>query len=183
MEGCRPISYCLRMWIVAVLGAFVAPSIAASPPINRHPEERFALIESGGGLGIDVDNATVFSAIDQGGTTIWFVERNSNESNGCGRSANGKCIPTRKSSMDWIDGRSCVPLQHVLLQLPTVRAVERGSAHDLVSDTPLLSLLMFKRAQLSTERLSEYEGPLVDWWRSAQEQLKPCWTKVRPWKL
>lgn len=166
-----------------MIGAFVAPPIAASPPFDRHPEERFSLIEIGGGLGIDVDNTTVFSAIEQGGTTTWFVERNSNESNWCSRSANDKCTPTRKSSMDWIDGRSCAPLRHVLLQLPTVRAEERGSAHDLVSDTPLLSLLVFKRGQLATERLSEYEGPLVDWWRSAQEQLKPCWTNVRPWKL
>lgn len=183
MEASHSVRYYLRMWIAVVLGAFVAPHIAASPPFDRHPEERFTLIESGGGLGLDVDNTTVFSVFDQGGTTTWFVERNSNGSNWCGRSASGKCIPTRNASMDWIDGRSCAPLREVLSRLRTVQRKERGSAHDLVSDTPLLSLLVFKQGRLATERLSEYEGPLVDWWRSAQEQLKPCWTKVRPWKL
>lgn len=183
MELSHSLTYCLRMWIAAVLGAFVAPPIAALPLFDRHPEERFTLIESGGGLGVEVDNSAVFSAITQGGTTIWLVERNSNESNSCGRSANGKCIPAQRSSMDWIDGRSCAALGDLVLQLRKVRMKERGSAHPWPSDTPLLSLLMFKRGQLATERLAEYEGPLVDWWRIAQEQLKPCWTKVRPWKL
>lgn len=163
-----------------MLGAFVAPAIFASPPSDHRPEQRFTLIESGGGLGVDVENTTAFSAIDHGGTTTWFVERNSNESNWCGRLGNGKCIPTRTSSMDWIDGRSCASLREVLMQLRTVRTEERRSAHPWVTDTPLLSLLVFKRGQLATERLSEYMGPLVDWWRSAQEQVRPCWTKTRP---
>ncbi len=167
-----------------MFGAFAAPQIASSPPFNHRPAEQLAIIESGGGLGIDVQNTTIFSTMNRGGTITWFVERNSNESNWCGRTDNGKCVSTRKSSMDWIDSRECPPLRGVLAQLQTVRTKERGSAHPWVSDTPLLSLLTFKdRGQLATERLSEYMGPLVDWWRAAQEQLKPCWIKVRPWKL
>lgn len=168
------------MWTAVVFAAFVAPSIVASPPFHQRPEQRFTLTENGGGLGVDVENTTVFSAIEHGGTTAWFVERNSNKDNWCGRLGKGQCVPTHTSSMDWIDGRSCAPLREVLMQLETVRTKERGSAHPWVSDTPLLSLLMFKRGQLATERLAEFGGPLVDWWRSAQEQLRPCWTRVRP---
>lgn len=174
------VSYRLQMWTAVVIGALVAPSIVVSPTFNNRPEQRFTLTENGGGLGGDVENTTVFSAIDHGDTTVWFVERNSNESNWCGRSGNGQCIRTRTSSMTWIDGRSCAPLRKVLKQLERVRTAERGSVHPWVSDTPLLSLLMFERRQLATERLAEFVGPLVDWWQSAQEQLKPCWTKTRP---
>jgi len=175
------VSYRVGMWTAVVIGAFVAPSIVATQPLDHRPHEQFTLIESGGGLGVDVDNVTVFSVLNHGQTTTWFVERNSNESNSCGRTGSGQCIPTRTSSMDWIDGRRCAPLHQVLMQLEKVRTQERGSAHPWVSDTPLLSLLMFdERGLLETERLSEYVGPLVDWWRSAQEQLKPCWTKTRP---
>jgi hypothetical protein len=169
------------MWTAFVIGALVAPSIVASPPFDRRPLQRFTLIESGGGLGIDVENTKPFLALGHGATATWFVERNGNESNWCGRVDNGKCIPTRVTSMDWIDGRTCAPLRGVLLQLEKVRTNERGSAHPWASDTPLLSLIMFERhGLLASERLSEYVGPLVDWWRSAQEQLKPCWTKTRP---
>lgn len=180
MESFHSVGYELRMWKAVVIGAFVALSTVASPPHDHRTEQRFTLIESGGGLGVDVENTTVFSVIDHGGPTAWIVERNSNKSNSCGRLSNGQCVATRTSSMDWIDGRSCAPLREILIQLGTVRTQERDSAHPLVSDTPLLSLLMVKRGQLATERLSEYVGPLVDWWRSAQEQLGPCWTKVRP---
>lgn len=128
-----------------MLGASVAPQIAAPPMAHHRPEQQFALVESGGGLGLNVENTTVFSAIDHGGTTTWFVERNNNEDNFCGRSGNGQCIPTHTTSMDWIDGRTCAPLREVLIQLETVRTNERDSAHGWVSDTPLLSLLMFKR--------------------------------------
>lgn len=180
MEPGHSVSYDLRMWTAFVISAFVAPPIVASPPFVHRPEQQFTLIESGGGLGLDVENTTVFFAVDHGGPTTWLVERNSNESNWCGRRGNGQCVLTRTSSMDWIDGRSCAPLRQVLMQLEKVRTKESGSAHSLVSDTPLLSLVMVKRGQMATERLSEYIGPLVDWWRSAQEQLKPCWTKTRP---
>jgi hypothetical protein len=172
------------MWIAVGLGAFAATQIAASSPFNRHPEEQLAVIESGGGLGVDVQNTTVFSTMRQGRTLTWFAERNSNRSNWCGRTADRRCVSTRTSSMEWIDGRRCAPVRDVLMQLRMVRTEERGSAHPWVSDTPLLSLLTFKgQGQLATERLSEYAGPFVDWWRSAQKQLQPCWTNVRPWKL
>lgn len=171
------------MWTAIVIGALVAPSVVASPPIDHRLEQRFTLIESGGGWAIDVENTTTFSAVYREGKTTWFVERNSNGSNSCGRLGNGRCIQTRTSSMDWIDGRHCAPLRGILMQLERVRAKERGSVHPWPSDTPLLSLLMFERGEMATERLAEYSGTLVDWWRSSQERLKPCWTKTRPHDL
>lgn len=166
-----------------LIGAVVATSALAPAPVRHRPDQQFTLIESGGGLGADVENTTSFSTIYRSGTTRWLVERNSNASNWCGRTGNHECIPTHTSSMDWIDGRTCASLAPVLAQLAKVQVEERGSAHPRVSDTPLLSLLTFKHGQLATERLSEYVGPLVDWWQSAQEQLKPCWTKVQPGDL
>lgn len=168
------------MWTALVVAAFATPSGVALQPFEHRPQQQFTLIESGGGLGTDVDNTTVFMTDNHAGRTTWLLERNSNENNWCGRKSNGGCVPTRTSSIDWIDGRSCVPLRHALNELARVRKNERGSSHPWASDTPLLSLIMVERGMMATERLSEYVGPLVDWWRSAQEQLKPCWTKTRP---
>lgn len=168
------------MWTAVVIGGLVASSRAASPPIDHRPEHRFTLVESGGGLGFEVENTTVFSSIDQDGQKTWIVERNTNESKWCDQTSNGHCVETKTSSMDWIDGRSCAALPKVMLQLAKVRTEENGSAHPWASDTPLLSLIIVDRGLMATERLSEYAGPLVDWWRSAQERLKPCWTKGRP---
>jgi hypothetical protein len=169
------------MWTAAVMGAFVAPSLLASPAVDHHqPEQQFWLIESGGGLGVRVENTTVFLEVNRGAATTWSVQRDSTENNWCGRKENGHCIPTRTSSHEWINGRSCAPLSRVLMQLTTARTKERGSTHPLVTDTPLLSLILRERGHLAAERLSEYTGPLVDWWQSAQEQLKACWTKTPP---
>ncbi|MFL6735556.1 MAG: hypothetical protein ACJ8F4_00680 [Sphingomonas sp.] len=170
------------MWAALLIGALVAPSTVPSPPFDHHPEPRFTLIESGGGLGIDVENTTMFLAVEHGPTN-WLVERNRDERNWCGGKGDGQCVSTRTSSVDWIDERTCAPLRQVLAQLATVRSKERGSTHPFVSDTPLLSLVMFEQGQMAAERLSEYVGPLADWWQSAQEQLKPCWTKDRPRRL
>jgi hypothetical protein len=166
-----------------MIGAVVAPLVLASPPLNLPPQEQFSVVEDGGGLGLEFDNVTAFSAVHHGQTTIWFVERNTRESNWCGRKAEGRCISTSISSHDWIDGRSCPPLGQLVLQLPRIRAEERGAAHPRVSDTPLLSLVTFSDGGMATERLSEYVGPLATWWWSFQEQLKPCWTKTRPTDL
>ena len=138
------------MWTAVVIGAFVAPSIVASSPLNHRPELRFTIVESGGGLGVEVENTTVFSAIDHGGQTTWFVERNSNGSNWCGHTSNGHCISTKTSFMDWIDGRTCAPLRDVMMQLAKARAEEKGSAHPWASDTPLLSLIMVDRGLMAT---------------------------------
>jgi hypothetical protein len=168
------------MWAAFVIGAFVAPLMVDAPPSYHHPKQRFVLTENGGGLGVEVENTVVFSVLSARRTTIWLVERNSNKSNWCGRTGNGQCIATHTSSMEWIDGSRCASLRLVLLQLEKVRTEERASAHPWVSDTPLVSFLTFDQGQLETQRLAEYVGPLVDWWQSAQQQLKPCWTKSRP---
>lgn len=168
------------MWAAFVISALIAPLPVDASPSYHHPAQRLVLTENGGGLGVEVDNTVVFSELDLGRTRIWLVERNSNKSDWCGRTGRRQCIATHTSSMDWIDGRRCGSLHPLLLQLEQVRAEERTAAHSDLSDTPLLSLLTFKDGQLETQRLAEYVGPLVGWWQSAQKQLAPCWTKIRP---
>jgi hypothetical protein len=168
------------MWAAVVIGALVAALPVDASPSYHNPKQRFVITERGGGLFVEVDNTVEFSLLDIGRATVWLVERNSTKSDWCGRTGKRQCVATHTSSMDWIDGRRCASLQQVLLQLETVRTTERGSAHPWVSDTPLVSLLTFYEGQLETQRLAEYVGPLVDWWKSAQEQLAPCWNKARP---
>jgi hypothetical protein len=43
-----------------------------------------------------------------------------------------------------------------------------------VTDTPLLTFETLPHGRIKPQ--SEWRGPLVDWWRSAEERLKPCWT-------
>jgi hypothetical protein len=176
-SGCST-PYHSRMWMAVVGGALAAFSPVALPAAHD-ATPRFVLIESGGGLGVDVENTTVFS-VDGSQPSAWFLSRDTNESNWCGRAINGQCRPTKTSGDDWIDGRNCPALGDIMKQLLTVRTAERGSSHPQLSDTPLLSLVVLKGAGMATDRLGEYEGPLVDWWRSAQERLKTCWAKTRP---
>jgi hypothetical protein len=135
---------------------------------------RFFLIQSGGGLGVDLeDNATFYSA-GPGLSGPWFLQRSRTETNCLRRRAPQNPCP-KTSISEEIDGGSCPALQRVMAELMPIRKRERGSAHSMPSDTPLLSLVTIQYGLMGTDRLSEYEGPLVDWWQAAQEQLKSCW--------
>lgn len=148
-------------------------------PLERS-DEKFALLREGGGLGFHIDESVSFSIIRGGPLDRWEVSRFTTETNWCGRKEAGRCVETRTSSSAFIDERSCAPLKRVIGRLAQVRAVERGASHSLVTDTPLTSLVTYGGQGMHAERLSEYEGPLVDWWQSASKQLKECWTTQRP---
>jgi len=156
--------------------AFAAPVLAQDNP--RRPEHvRFNLVQSGGGLGVDLEENVIFYSAGPGLSGPWFVDRSRTETD-CLRRGSPQNPCPKTSVYEGIDGTACPALESVMIRLGPIRKAEQGSAHPLVTDTPLLSLVTFKNGLIATERLSEYEGPLVDWWQSAQEQLKSCW-KVR----
>jgi hypothetical protein len=129
------------MWIAVLSGALAASSPIASPGAH-HLTPRFVVIESGGGLGVDVENTTVFSA-DGEEPGLWFISRNSNESNWCGHAANDQCRPTKTSGDDWIEERRCPALHDIMNQLMTIRAAERFIAFAVIRHAALVT----RRAQ------------------------------------
>lgn len=155
------------------------PGHADIVPLER-PEGKFALLREGGGLGLYIDESVSFSIIRGGPSDRWEISRNTTETNWCGRKEAGRCVETRTPSYAFIDERTCPALKPVIARLAQVRAVERGAAHGIVTDTPLTSLITYGPRGMQAERLSEYEGPLVDWWQSASGELKECWTTQRP---
>lgn len=142
--------------------------------------ERYRLTQSGGGLGIDIEEAAVFSA-EPGSASDWFVERHRTEDNWCGRRENNACSRTTVSVHQWITSTSCPALQDVMNDLPVAqsaaRAIQREQAgkHIFVTDTPLFTLETLPERRGATLKQSEWTGPLVDWWWHAQDRLKPCW--------
>jgi hypothetical protein len=140
---------------------------------------RFELTNSGGGLGLNIDEDVAFFAVPQGSSTRWILERSFTEKNWCGRRSGGHCAQTQTSTHGWADELTCPAIAKVMKRFGRARAADRDSAHPLVTDTPLLSLVTIRNGLMETDRLAEYEGPLVDWWALAEQQLKPCWTQMR----
>lgn len=174
----------MRIW--PVIASACAPILFASAATGQTASRdnptapshiRFYLIQSGGGLGYDLEENVVFYSAGPGLSGPWSIERSRTETDCLER--RGPENPCPKRNLDEsIDGRTCPALQKIMSRLGQIRKLEQGSAHPLVTDTPLMSLVAVKGGLIATDRLAEYRGPLVDWWQSAQEQLKPCW-KVR----
>jgi hypothetical protein len=168
------------MWKALVSGVIAVISVGAVQPVSRRPVLRLAVVEEGGGLGVDRHNFTLFSSSGQAANSHWFAERNGAESNWCGRRSNGECQSTTVKSHQYIDGDDCAALRNELTGLARVRLKERNASQPVVSDTPLLSLITYGGEGMRTERVAEYVGPLANWWRQAELRLRTCWTSTRP---
>ena len=148
----------------------------------EHREGQFDLLRQGGGLGVFTDDTVSFAIMRGDHSARWLVSRYTTDTNWCGRREGNRCVQTRTHSHAWIDGRTCSALNGVIARLDKVRLAERGSSHDIISDTPLTSLVTWGAGGMRAERLSEYEGPLVDWWQSSSKELQHCWTDNEPSK-
>ena len=173
-----------RQIAVAVMTALllVAPAYAQGngSSVSFATGTSFVLTISGGGLGGDVEERVWFGQLPFGQSSRWVVRHEGEDSNSCGRLENHACIPTATKVRRFVDARFCPALSGVLQLLIKVRTVEGGSTHSIVTDVPLVSLVTYHGPTMETERLAEYTGPLVEWWQSAQEQLKSCWTDRPP---
>jgi hypothetical protein len=156
------------------------PTVGAAPNRQQtssrdHRTEKFQLTQSGGGLGFDLQETVVFS---HSRGDDWFLERHKTEIN-CGLAPAATCRPI--SVHDWVTTRNCPELRQVMTALPSAQEAslaimrERSRRHVFVqvTDTPLFSLETLPHGRIKPQ--SEWEGPLVDWWRSSEERLKPCW--------
>lgn len=168
----------------ALFAATLIVSISTAGAVPKRPQassqdhrtERLRLTQSGGGLGFDVQETVVFS---RSRGDDWFLERHRTEIN-CGLAPAATCPPT--SVHDWVSTQNCPALRQVMTALPSAQEAslaimrERARRHLFiqVTDTPLLSLETLPHSKIEPQ--SEWEGPLVEWWRSAEQRLKPCWT-------
>ena len=149
---------------------------------HGHRVERFRLTQTGGGLGVDVQETVTFSG--GAGTNGWPVERRRTDSNWCGRKENGACAATKISVHQWTSANDCPALKDVMSQLPNAQsaalAVQRELARKhgvfMVTDTPLLTLETLPKGRIRSTKQSEWIGPLVDWWSRGEQSLKACWT-------
>lgn len=176
----------LHCWVL--LAVVTLPVSLGNAPATHHigksshvrRVERYRLTQSGGGLGINVEEAAVFS-VRAGSATDWFVERHRTDDNWCGHRENNACAATTISVHQWITSTNCPALQDVMNELPVAkraaRAMQRKGAGRLfyVTDTPLFTLETLPNGRGATLKQSEWIGPLVDWWWHAQDRLKPCW--------
>jgi hypothetical protein len=161
------------------------PSAAALARQALHPPAQFKLTQDGGGLGVYVKETVTFSFVRPG--RFWSVERRRTDSNWCGRKDGDRCSETRTSVHDWVTGRDCPVLARIMKELPQAQEADRvinrrqGREHKViaVNDTPLLTLEARATGTGKAASQSEWVGPLVDWWESAEQRLKPCWKETR----
>jgi hypothetical protein len=175
----------MRRWsrvAVAVFAASLAQATIAAPtstqvvPSNLGYKTRFVLLVRGGGLGVGVDNRFVFSSKGPAHSELWFVELNASRDDWCGRREKGTCTQTHTTAHDVIDGKTCPAVASILDELVNVRAAETGSTTPPVADAPLTTLITYRPPDYrkETEELSEWIGPLVDWWTRSEEKLASC---------
>lgn len=183
----------MRAWfLMPLLLAWITPAAAQ----QRNGAEVYRVTETGGGLGIFVDQTIVF--LRAGGGTVpmrWVVERVRRDRNWCGRRSDGKCAPLDERRHDWIDGDACPQLIAVLRDLskippPGFSDPERPESW-MVSDSTLLTVEgrpaapivekgSWPRQIAQTLSISEYSGPYQDWWHKGEQVLAGCWKAEAP---
>lgn len=147
-------------------------------------EPRYRISFKGGGLGIEIDEVVLLSAVaTRDGHKFWVAERRLHESNWCGDRRGTSCARTETRKHDWIDERSCPALDSAVAQLPRVWLSDPASKPDyrlaIVTDTPLLTIEPSNDKHGLRSTLVEYLGPSATWWRESEERLAACW-RVQP---
>jgi hypothetical protein len=168
-----------------MLAWLVAAALAGQAPAPVAP--RFAVDQSGGGLGVFVRETVAFGAYGRKGKTaepsVWVAEQQ--------RTDVGPRERSRKHR--WIDGRSCPALATVAgeLEAMLVREEARQEAADRfgvrvldgprawASDTPMVKVARVDAAT-RPPGLSDVGGPVSRWWWRSEEILEPCWRDDAP---
>jgi hypothetical protein len=173
------------MNLAAGLAISMALISATLPAAGNTHVERYRVTQKGGGLGIGVDETVIFYLIEgRRGEDRWVAERRRRDRNWCGmRSTAGKCSATDVAIHDWIDGDKCPGLRAALTALSKIDLVGFAPPDRLnsttVSDTPetIVTAASAIAGIDSKVTLSQYDGPVVDWWRKTEDQLSHCWQR------
>ena len=181
LRGLRHIAlYGSLFWLVSAACVQAAPPPA---PASALSVARYRLQQHGGGMGIQVDETImVFFVSATSRDPQWILERQRRDRNWCGeKSADGRCVATDIVVHDWAKSSNCPLLGLYVEGLSDFRKTGREHPSVLVTDTPLTTLeFLSSTAHGDQEVLSEYAGPLVTWWRDAEQSLIPCWTTEPP---
>lgn len=172
--------------LLATCIALLATSIAQA---QVNPVEYYRVHQSGGGLGIDVDETVIFSVEGpNSASSPWIAERIRRDRNWCGRgAANDSCVSTDILKHDWIDGSRCPALVATLMELPGIAhgaIAAPGEPHQLitVTDSPLITVSGYSGQDGFETKItiSQYEGAIAKWWRDSASQLLSCWQAAPP---
>jgi len=164
----------------ALLLAIIAlsPSQAAAP---TSPIERYRVHISGGGLGIETDDTTVFSSTG----SRWIAEHVRHDHNWCGDRSSGRCAPSDKLLHQWADGDSCPALSEAMSIVPKVWAQDLADPtrqQMLVSETPYFTMHRGSNSVRSkpSDEIGEWSGGLRTWWASMLQDTSGCWNNSPP---
>lgn len=163
---------------------------------QRNGAEVYRVTETGGGLGVFVNQTVIFLRAGGGNTPMrWVVERVRQDRNWCGKHAKGKCVQLDERRHDWIDGDTCPQLIGMLRELSKIPLPAFSDPDDAggwsVSDTTLLTVQgrpvvpatekgNWPKELAETISVSEYTGPYQSWWHKGQEALAGCWKAEAP---
>jgi len=147
----------------------------------------YAVQQSGGGLGIWVEETVVLSGVARsarpgGKRRYWLVEQRRADFD----------LGQRTTKHRWIDGRTCPALSGVVDQLQAKLAAEdaRLAAAERfgIRQMQIPTIPPFHTPSVTLTRLSDaeplslrdYEGPIAEWWRRSAQTLETCWRTEPP---
>lgn len=162
----------VAVWVLATLSVMVAGPATADPWGGLPVTTIYTIKQSGGGLGVMVDEIVVVQLAGGGSDDhAWIVERRRHD------------VRMGKNTFrhQWIDGRICPALAGVLAgigKLPPIRFIGPDAmAGGWRSDTPYVTLMGppadFQLGEIVLRR--DLAGPVSQWWWSAEKALEPCW--------
>jgi hypothetical protein len=166
-------------WKSMSLGLLVALTAASA---HAQTQERYRLTQSGGGLGIEVNETVVISARPNGrGGVSWLAERHRRDYNWCaGKGPPKSCVAVTTTVHDWVDSNSCPNLDRIIAGFHDFRS---SPPQMRTTDTPLITL-SGNDGPFGVDgrpfKISDYLGPLQAWWRTGEDELKTCWRPDPP---
>ncbi len=174
----------LPIALYGLLSIAATDSSAQSPIKPPSITEHFRLQQHGGGLGVQIDESVVVLAEeDMSEGQQWVIERQRRDRNWCGKKSDeGKCLESDETVHDWATSMNCPELSIYVEGLADFRETGREKPAVLMTDAALISLEFapFSASGNHPKILREYVGPLVTWWREAEDGLKRCWTPSPP---
>ena len=159
--------------IIAVSFAFILASPAKASPVGIRSHPTYRITEAGGGAGIFVDSVIVVTRPEDG---RWVAERRRQDD----------VLGKTKRVHDWIDSRTCSQLLEVLASLSTlpsggVLAPDRAQVQTVFFNARAVSVTGPASVDGETQiTLTDWAGPVADWWLRSSEILKPCWQADPP---
>jgi hypothetical protein len=158
--------------------ALIATAVLLALSTSARAQEYDRLTQTGGSLGVTVDETVVFSlGRDQAGRPVWFARRSRRDRNWCGGSNSaGRCAATDLETYDSADSVRCSALNVIVAGFANFRSSTPALK---TSDTTLITLSGHTPGTDQPQfTISGYIGSLATWWRESDDKLQSCWTPL-----